>query len=407
MSTVSLQEIYQELISCQSNQFTGKFNITSSLGRSWNLHFFLGKPVGDSGGIHPLRRWMRQTIRYCANPTIDIREVYSCEETKEGNYEPNKKLLAKGSIAREEALNITSGSIIEVLFDIFAEYSKIRENLERHVNYSLIPQAVNLTDVPLVWVKLESLWQDAEIVWQNWCSKGLENYSPNFVPQIVNSTRLQQLVSVPAFNRFTQLIDGKQTLRDLAVIVKQEVSILASSLLIYIQEGLMNFVETGDLDLNNESLTSSFTKNSTLVSETTNISTTTIGKVKKKLLIAHIDDNPLDIQIMGQIIREAGHDYINVQNPMLSISTLLREVPDLIFLDLVMPVANGYEVCAQLRRISVFQETPIIILTSSDGIVDRVRAKMVNSTAFVNKPIEQDKVLSTLFRYLPDLVLSP
>jgi two-component system, chemotaxis family, response regulator PixG len=349
---------------------------------------------------------MRQTIRYCTNPTIDIREVYSCEETKEGNYEPNKKLLAKGSIAREEAISITGGSIIEIFFDIFAEENKIRENPAQQLNYSVIPQAVNLTDVPLVWVKLESLWQEAETMWQDWHNKGLGNYSPNFVPRIVNSTRLQQLVSPPAFNRLTQLIDGKQTLRDLAVIVKQEVSALTFSLLIYIQEGLMDFVETGDLDLNNESLTSSFAKNSTFTSEIAQNNTKIANKEQKKLLIAHIDDNPLDIQIMGQIIREAGYDYVNVQNPMLSISTLLKEVPDLIFLDLVMPVANGYEVCAQLRRISLFQETPIIILTSNDGIVDRVRAKMVNSTAFINKPIEQDKVLSTLFRHLPDLVPS-
>jgi two-component system, chemotaxis family, response regulator PixG len=406
MSSVPLREIYQELIACQNNQFTGKFNITSSFSRSWNLHFFLGKLVGDSGGMHPLRRWLRQTARYCTNLTVDARKIYSCEEVKEGNYEPNKNLLAKGSIVREEALNLANGSIIEILFEIFAEENKVDANTERILNYSLIPQAVNLTDVPLVWVKLESLWQEAETIWQDWCRKGLRQYSPNLVPQIVNPTRLQQLVSPLAFTRLTQLIDGKHTLRDLAITVKQEVSALTASLLIYIQEDLMNLVEVGDLDFSQESLASSLIKHTTLASETSRISNSAIDREKKKFLIAHIDDNPLDIQIMGQIIREAGHDYVNVQNPMLSISTLLKEVPDLIFLDLVMPVANGYEVCAQLRRISLFQETPIIILTSSDGIVDRVRAKMVNSTAFINKPIEQDKVLSTLFRYLPDLVPS-
>jgi CheY-like chemotaxis protein len=85
---------------------------------------------------------------------------------------------------------------------------------------------------------------------------------------------------------------------------------------------------------------------------------------------------------------------------------LLEHKPDLIFLDLVMPIANGYEICAQIRRVSAFKDTPVIILTSNDGIVDRVRAKMVGSSGFLAKPIEPDKVLATLQRYLPKPVQS-
>ncbi|NES25026.1 MAG: response regulator, partial [Symploca sp. SIO3E6] len=80
---------------------------------------------------------------------------------------------------------------------------------------------------------------------------------------------------------------------------------------------------------------------------------------------------------------------------------LLEHKPELIFLDLVMPIANGYEICAQIRRVSAFQEIPVIIITSSDGIVDRVRAKVVGSSGFLTKPIEQEKVLHILHRYLP------
>jgi chemotaxis family two-component system response regulator PixG len=79
---------------------------------------------------------------------------------------------------------------------------------------------------------------------------------------------------------------------------------------------------------------------------------------------------------------------------------LLEHKPDLIFLDLVMPITNGYEICSQIRRISVFQDTPVIILTSNDGIVDRVRAKMVGSSGFLAKPIGREKVLTILHKYL-------
>ncbi|MEM9008882.1 MAG: response regulator [Cyanobacteria bacterium P01_F01_bin.86] len=66
-----------------------------------------------------------------------------------------------------------------------------------------------------------------------------------------------------------------------------------------------------------------------------------------------------------------------------------------------MPVLNGYEVCAQIRQISMFKKTPIIIVTSSDGIVDRVRAKLVGSSDFLAKPITSEKVLATVHNYLP------
>ncbi len=49
---------------------------------------------------------------------------------------------------------------------------------------------------------------------------------------------------------------------------------------------------------------------------------------------------------------------------------IIEAKADLIFLDLIMPIANGYEICTQLRRAVIFENTPIIILTGSDKVVD-------------------------------------
>lgn len=69
-----------------------------------------------------------------------------------------------------------------------------------------------------------------------------------------------------------------------------------------------------------------------------------------------------------------------------------------------MPIANGYEICSQIRRVSALNHIPVIILTSNDGIVDRVRAKMVGSSGFLAKPIVTEKVLKILQKYLPNSV---
>jgi chemotaxis family two-component system response regulator PixG len=66
-----------------------------------------------------------------------------------------------------------------------------------------------------------------------------------------------------------------------------------------------------------------------------------------------------------------------------------------------MPVASGYEICTQLRRISHFSNTPVVILTGNDGLLDRVRAKVVGSTDFLTKPVAADRVMSIIRKYLP------
>jgi len=117
--------------------------------------------------------------------------------------------------------------------------------------------------------------------------------------------------------------------------------------------------------------------------------------------VACIDDSRIDSLAMHKILTEAGYRCLNIHDPVQALPMLLENKPDLIFLDLVMPIANGYEVCAQIRRVSMLKDTPVIILTSNDGIVDRVRAKMVGSSGFLAKPINSEKVLNMLRMHLP------
>ncbi len=64
-----------------------------------------------------------------------------------------------------------------------------------------------------------------------------------------------------------------------------------------------------------------------------------------------------------------------------------------------MPIVNGYELCAQIRRISQAKNIPIVILTGKDGLIDRVRSKVVGANDFIAKPINQKRVLSILRKH--------
>ncbi|NEZ59867.1 response regulator transcription factor [Adonisia turfae] len=116
--------------------------------------------------------------------------------------------------------------------------------------------------------------------------------------------------------------------------------------------------------------------------------------------VVYVDDSPVDSQVMAEIVRGAGYEYDNITEPLDAIPILLELRPKVIFLDLVMPFTNGYEVCAQIRRISTFRTTPIIIVTNNDGIIDRIRARIVGASGFFSKPVKKKRVLKVLNKYL-------
>ncbi|MEM7793419.1 MAG: response regulator [Cyanobacteria bacterium P01_C01_bin.118] len=124
-------------------------------------------------------------------------------------------------------------------------------------------------------------------------------------------------------------------------------------------------------------------------------------------MVVYVDDSPADSQAMAEIVRRAGYGYDNVSEPLEAIPLLLELRPNLIFLDLVMPFTNGYELCAQIRRTSTFRKTPIIIVTNNDGIIDRVRARFVGASGFFSKPVKEERVLKVLKKYLKPIQHQP
>jgi two-component system, chemotaxis family, response regulator PixG len=120
----------------------------------------------------------------------------------------------------------------------------------------------------------------------------------------------------------------------------------------------------------------------------------------RKGMVACIDDSPMIGEQIREILQPFGYEVKVITNPLQGIATLLQDKPDLIFLDLVMPNTNGYELCTFLRKTSAFQNLPIVILTGHDGVIDRMRAKMAGASDFMSKPPEGIKVLQMVEKHL-------
>jgi len=167
--------------------------------------------------------------------------------------------------------------------------------------------------------------------------------------------------------------------------MNRDIGQVTLSLLPYVHLGIVEFISIPDLP----------TPISPPVSTTPASSTKPTGP-----LIACVDDSPMVCQTMESLLVAAGYQFVGVEDALRAFAILLTRKPDVIFLDLVMPNTNGYEICSRLRKLDGFRDTPIVILTGNDGIVDRVRAKLVGASDFLSKPIDAGKVLNVIHKYV-------
>jgi twitching motility two-component system response regulator PilG len=111
-------------------------------------------------------------------------------------------------------------------------------------------------------------------------------------------------------------------------------------------------------------------------------------------LIACIDDSNTVQKQVKMILESVGYDVIGITESSNALRSLSRQQPVLILMDINMPDINGYDLCSMLRRSQKFQEIPIIMLTGRDGLIDRMRAKFVGATNYLNKPFQPDQLIA-------------
>jgi two-component system, chemotaxis family, response regulator PixG len=374
--------------SLKQSRFTGLLALTGPKGERWFFYFYLSRLIYATGGVHPVRRWRRNLITHCpqiaSQPStiqVDLANIAPDKLRVCWEYELMCLWVEQQRISREQAAKMIRSAIVEILFDITQGTAV---SCELRANIVLQPR--------LVLIDAEQVIAEAQQHWNAWQEAKIADRSPNLAPVIKHPEQLQQKTNPQVYQTLSQLLDGQQTLRDLSLRMKRHVLPVIGSLLPYIQTGLIELVSLPDVASPIAPPASSGTGNTGI---------TTQGSTGEAIpLIACVDDSPLMCQTMEKILTAANYQFVGINDPLRAIAILLARKPDLIFLDLVMPNANGYEICGQLRRLSFFKDTPIVILTGNDGIVDRVRAKMVGSTDFVSKPVEPEVVIGIIRKYL-------
>lgn len=385
-SQAIIQVLDEKIHIHRHNQFTGIVHIGSAKSPYWSIYFYLGRIVWAHSQLHPVRRWYRQLVKHCpqaikAATTGSNAQNQAKDPINYANLYYSKLVndVHEGVLARIELAKAVEDYLGEILFDVAHQSSLLF--LQARPPFTLIDVEKRFSNSLFLFVRSEQACQQAQYDWQAWQQAGLIKCSPNLAPVIRQPDVLKQCMSKPVYEHFSSNINGKQTFRDIAAHLNQPLLPLTRQIVPYISKGVIGLVRVDDLG-------------------EVQVPPEPKPSVANAPLIIYIDDSPRDSKLMGEILQGAGFRFRTIQESTYALPLLIEHKPQLIFLDLVMPVANGYEICAQLRRVSLFKDIPIVIVTSNDTLSDRVRAKMVGATGFLSKPIRRDKVLQAVHKLL-------
>ncbi len=113
-------------------------------------------------------------------------------------------------------------------------------------------------------------------------------------------------------------------------------------------------------------------------------------------LILVVDDNRQNLQVIGEILENAGYETTFAPSGLHALSRVETAKPDLILLDLMMPEMNGLEVCEILKKDSKFQEIPIIFLTASNEVENLLEAFKKGAADYITKPFRSEEILARI-----------
>ncbi|NEQ34827.1 MAG: response regulator [Okeania sp. SIO3I5] len=380
--TDSDNKLFNLLINDLPDQFTGKLEVKSSR-QSWTIFFCIGRFAWAVGGEHYNRRFHKIWHQFCSHISLDKIKFRETDHTICYYYHIMSVLSRRKSLTNPQAKAVVLGNVKEVLFDILQEQS------QQELNYNLLDIGLEKSLIMMsALIRLETIIPPVNQLWDEWKDSNLAAYSPNLVPVITKAKQLEKVAKNNSYNTITKLVDGKHSLRETAALVNKDLRQLTLFLMPYIKNKLIELQELPD----KKRLEGSPGLEPDSETET--------PPNKPQALIACVDDSKEMCYLLEKIMKKGGYRFLGIQDSIKALVMIIEAKPDIIFLDLMMPIANGYEICTQLRRVPMFENTPIVILTGNDGVVDRVRAKMVGATGYLTKPVEPKKVLALVKRYL-------
>ena len=112
-----------------------------------------------------------------------------------------------------------------------------------------------------------------------------------------------------------------------------------------------------------------------------------------------VDDSNTIRRSAEIFLKQGGHEVVLAEDGFDALAKVNDCQPDLIFCDILMPRLDGYQTCAIIKRNQRFARTPVVMLSSKDGVFDKARGRMVGSQDYLTKPFTKDQLLQTVQQF--------
>src|SRR5471030_1099240 len=133
------------------------------------------------------------------------------------------------------------------------------------------------------------------------------------------------------------------------------------------------------------------------------VSNASAGPVK----VLVIDDSNTIRRSAELFLRKAGYEVILAEDGFDALSKITDYEPQVIFVDIMMPRLDGYQTCALIKQNPRLKSTPVIMLSSKDGVFDRARGRLAGSDRYLTKPFTKEALIEAVNDYVKRTPTSP
>jgi len=109
-----------------------------------------------------------------------------------------------------------------------------------------------------------------------------------------------------------------------------------------------------------------------------------------------IDDSKTIRRSAETLLAKAGCDVVTAVDGFDALAKIADTHPEIIFVDIMMPRLDGYQTCALIKNNSEFKGTPVVMLSSKDGLFDKAKGRIVGSDRYITKPFSKEELLGTI-----------
>ena len=118
------------------------------------------------------------------------------------------------------------------------------------------------------------------------------------------------------------------------------------------------------------------------------------------LRVMVIDDSKTIRRTAESLLKREGADVVTAVDGFEALAKIADQKPQIIFVDIMMPRLDGYQTCALIKNNQLFKNTPVIMLSSKDGVFDKARGRIVGSEQYVTKPFTRDELLDAIHKHV-------